>query len=139
MARKLAEAIRPHGVELRHAQATRVLATILDENQHTLAAKMKQPQSGTPHLSCSVPGCNDAAHVEVRLFDLYVGHSNDDTELFDQQDFTCPYLCLNHLGKNEEQAQGERRPRGLVRYPYTNKHMAQGYSIYRSLDSTKPS
>ena len=39
MARKLAEAIRPHGVELRHAQATRVLATILDENQHTAAIR----------------------------------------------------------------------------------------------------
>lgn len=74
----------------------------------------------------------------MRLFDLYLGYSDEDTNVFDQQDFTCPYLCLTHLRQNEEQAQGERRARGSVRYPYTNRHMAQGYSTYRLLDSATP-
>jgi len=42
MARKLAEALRPYDVELRHAEATRVLAAVLDENEHTLAANLDQ-------------------------------------------------------------------------------------------------
>lgn len=34
MARKLTETVRAHGVEVRHAQATRILGAVLDENQH---------------------------------------------------------------------------------------------------------
>lgn len=45
MARKLAEAFRSYGVELRHAEATRVLATVLGENEHTLAAKLDQTRA----------------------------------------------------------------------------------------------
>lgn len=45
MARKLAEALRPYDVELRHADATRVLATVLGENEHTLAAKLDQTRT----------------------------------------------------------------------------------------------
>lgn len=42
MARKLVEALRPYDMELRHAEATRVLAAVLGENEHTLAAKLNQ-------------------------------------------------------------------------------------------------
>jgi hypothetical protein len=35
--------------------------------------------------------------------------------------------------ENEAEAKGERKPRGLVRYPYSNRDNAQGFTIYRWL------
>jgi hypothetical protein len=77
---------------------------------------------------CSVPKCGDAAAVEVRLYDVY-----PDGTIFDERDFTCPYLCAHHLIENENGAKGERRPRGTVRYPHSNQDVAQGFTIYRWL------
>jgi hypothetical protein len=77
---------------------------------------------------CSVKGCAAPADVEVLLCDEYV-----DGEKFREQDFTCPHLCEQHRQENEKQAVGIRRPRGVVDYPYTNAHGAQGWSEYRRL------
>jgi hypothetical protein len=78
--------------------------------------------------SCSVDGCERRADVEARLYDVY-----HDGRIFDEQDHTCPYLCAHHVQQNEAEARGERKPRGMVRYPYTNSHSAQGFTIYRPL------
>lgn len=37
--------------------------------------------------------------------------------------------------ENEQEAKGLRKPRGSVSYPFSNKHHAQGFTIYRPLDS----
>ncbi len=73
---------------------------------------------------CSV--CNELAEYEVILYDYY----DFANETFYEQDYTCPFLCEKHMELNEQNAEGERRPRGRVDYPYTNKHLAQGYSKY---------
>jgi restriction endonuclease Mrr len=39
---------------------------------------------------------------------------------------------------NEDEAKGERRPRGIVYYPYTNKNVAQGYSKYNPIKEVYP-
>lgn len=80
---------------------------------------------------CSVSGCGKNAYVEVRLYDVYLAPYAP--EVFDERDSTCPYLCGKHLNENEKQARGERKPRGDVQYPYTNKHGAQGFTVYRVL------
>lgn len=132
MARKLTQSLAELGHRVPHAQATRVIASVLDSNEHALAAALKSssaPPSTGPH-KCSVDGCAAAANFEVRLFDIYL-HSAP--EVFDDVDYTCPYLCADHMRQNESQAQGERRPRGSVAYPYTNRHRAQGFTIYRPL------
>jgi hypothetical protein len=77
---------------------------------------------------CSVTGCGDAAAVEVRLYDVY-----PDGTLFDERDNTCPFLCSRHLVENENGANGVRKPRGIMRYPHSNRHFAQGFTIYRRL------
>ena len=84
---------------------------------------------------CSVPGCLDKAAVEVRLYDVYL--HGPEPSVFDERDFTCPYLCGEHFVENEHQANGARRPRGYVEYPYTNRHHAQGFTVYRNLDATR--
>ena len=78
---------------------------------------------------CSVAGCDNVATCEVILFDVYM----HDGSVFFEQDDTCPYLCAQHVLENEEGIKGERKPRGSVQYPFTNKNGAQGFSIYRPL------
>jgi len=78
---------------------------------------------------CSVDGCDNDATCEVILFDVYMHNGS----VFFERDFTCPYLCSQHVLENEKGAQGERRPRGDVLYPFTNKNNAQGFTIYRPL------
>lgn len=80
-----------------------------------------------PH--CAVDGCENEAEVEVILYDVYL----QPRHVFFEQDFTCPYLCLDHVVENEEKAEGERCPRGYVKYPHTNRNDAQGFNIYRPL------
>jgi hypothetical protein len=134
MARRLTEVMRSQGFPLRHAAASRAIAEILDVNEHSLASRLKASPDArlqAEHPQCAVDGCIAPAHVEVRLFDVYLHHV---PEVFDQQDQTCPFLCADHLRVNEEKAQGERRPRGSVIYPYTNRGRAQGFSTYRELN-----
>jgi hypothetical protein len=111
--------------------------------------------------NCAVDGCERQAYVEVMLYDIYE-FGDRSAEVFFEQDFTCPYLCSTHLYENEagatvawtpiEAPEGEplslaelqrlvvlpvmsreRKARGSVRYPYTNRHGAQGFSVYRPL------
>lgn len=81
---------------------------------------------------CSVDGCKQTAEFEVSLYDLYM----DEADSFLQIDFTCPHLCVDHMVENEEKAKGERKPRGFVEYPHTNKLKAQGFCIYRPFQRT---
>ncbi len=85
--------------------------------------------------NCSAPGCENAAVVEARLYDVYVDDPN--VLMFDERDFTCPFLCDAHVRENETRAKGERKPRGSVRYPFTNQHQAQGFTIYRPLQDSE--
>lgn len=89
-----------------------------------------------PGTTCSVEGCNKSAEYEVVLYDFYDFY--EEPEAFYEQDYTCPFLCQEHLDVNEKNAKGERRPRGTVYYPYTNKHSAQGYSKYNPLKEVYP-
>ena len=80
---------------------------------------------------CAVEGCNREATVEVILYDVYPF----ECDVFFERDFTCPHLCAEHMAENETRARGVRTPRGHVEYPFTNKHSAQGFTIYRPLDA----
>ena len=85
---------------------------------------------------CSVENCQNNAEFEVILYDFYDYY--DEPETFYAQDYTCPFLCQKHLDINEKNAEGERRPRGIVYYPYTNRHNAQGYSKYKPIKEVYP-
>jgi hypothetical protein len=80
---------------------------------------------------CRVTGCGRKAEFEVILYDVYWA----DEGVFFQQDFTCPYLCGAHMVENEMLAKGIREPRGFVQYPHSNRHQANGFTIYRPLAS----
>ncbi len=77
---------------------------------------------------CCVEGCAEEATAEVILYDVYTSG-----EVFFERDNTCSFLCTAHLIENERKAAGERKPRGHVNYPFTNRHGAQGFTIYRPL------
>ena len=49
------------------------------------------------NLKCAVKGCNQDAYVEVILYDVYPERKT----VFFERDFTCPYLCANHMAQNE--------------------------------------
>lgn len=85
---------------------------------------------------CSVENCENNAEFEVVMYDFYEYY--EEPETFYEQDYTCPFLCQKHLNINEENAEGERRPRGIVHYPYTNRHNAQGYSKYNPIKEVYP-
>jgi hypothetical protein len=51
---------------------------------------------------CAVGGCGKQADVEVILYDFY-----STGDVFFEQDFTCPYLCTEHLLENEAEAFSE--------------------------------
>jgi len=78
---------------------------------------------------CNIRGCKKPAEFEVFLYDVYL-HAED---VFFQRDFTCPFLCGEHMAENEQYASGIRAPREHVRYPYSNQEDAQGFTIYRPL------
>ena len=84
-------------------------------------------------IHCCVEGCRNDATCEVILFDVYIPGG----EVFFESDCTCPFLCAEHLVENEKGAQGERRPRGEVKYPHTNQNGAQGFTVYRPLGKMK--
>ena len=81
--------------------------------------------------TCRVDGCNRDADLEVILYDFYPIRG----EAFFERDHTCPFICKQHAIENEEQFKGERRPRGDSHYLYSNREGAQGFTIYRPLDS----
>jgi hypothetical protein len=80
---------------------------------------------------CSVKNCTRKADYRVILYDVYISEQ----DVFFKQDFTCPFICREHMAENESQARGERRPRGDTLYPYTNNQDAQGFTIYQPLDA----
>jgi hypothetical protein len=141
MARNLAKFLNEHAkIEIKHTLANKAIAFIFGHNEHSLSALIKngtntQPEVAPDGLSsghkCSAPECKHDATVEVRLFDLYM--LADSVKVFDETDITCPYLCDRHLEENESKAVGERKPRGSVKYPFSNRNFAQGFTTYRSL------
>jgi hypothetical protein len=84
---------------------------------------------------CAAERCSSPAAFEVILYDFYTELSGE--EVFWEQDFTCPFLCHRHVRENEASAKGEREPRGFVAYKFTNRHLAQGFSIYRPLNPSR--
>lgn len=85
---------------------------------------IKRTVNFAPGTNCSVDRCDNPAEYEVHLYDYY-DHLKYE---FFEQDFTCPFLCKTHMDENEENSRGEKKPRGYVIYPFTNKNGAQGYS-----------
>jgi hypothetical protein len=84
--------------------------------------------------SCSVPDCARFAEFEVYLYDYYPSQNIE----FFEQDYTCPFLCSDHMDENEREAKGERKPRGFVNYPFSNKTHAQGYTKYAPISDVYP-
>ena len=91
-------------------------------------------QEFTPGTKCAVSECKNEAEFEVILYDFYEKLDY----IFYEQDYTCPLICQYHLEENERLAVGDREPRQVVTYPYTNKHEAQGHSRYVPLTSIYP-
>ncbi|MGQ4288592.1 restriction endonuclease [Bacillus thuringiensis] len=83
---------------------------------------------------CTVDGCENKPDYEVYLYDYY----DFMNEEFLEQDYTCPFICEKHMQINERSAVGERKPRRVVRYPYTNKGGAQGYTRYQPILEVYP-
>ena len=48
-------------------------------------------------VKCSVDGCGNTAEFEVILYDIYMG-----SNIFFERDFTCPFLCFDHVIENEK-------------------------------------
>lgn len=90
--------------------------------------KRKKYQEYDTTTKCSVSECQNSADYEVYLYDYYAPPFNEE---FFEQDYTCPFLCEEHMYINESEAKGEKKPRGIVIYPYSNKHGAQGYTRYQ--------
>jgi CxxC motif-containing protein len=147
MARTLARFLKEHAdLEVKHTLANKAVAALFGLNEHSLAAAIKskdgvqleveENDSASSTHACSVAGCDNSADVEVRLYDVYLLSEN--SEIFDKLDHTCPYLCSLHVDENERKAKGERKPRGVTVYPYTNKERAQGFTTYRRLKKSDP-
>ncbi|MCY1009315.1 protein kinase [Nannocystis pusilla] len=81
---------------------------------------------------CSVRGCPHLADFEVFLYDRYSTGAE-----FLEQDYTCPFLCRAHAEENEWRAHGRRVARGNVRYEYSNRHGAQGYTKYKQISKAR--
>ncbi len=88
----------------------------------------KEKEQAQPQ--CAVTGCGQPAVAEVILYDVYP----HDGTIFFERDYTCPFICNKHLIENEAGAKGTRQNRGVVSYPHTNKHGAQGFTIYQPLE-----
>lgn len=129
-ARKKAKDLKRKSSDLKLSEAQEIVARELGfQSDFHLRQTEKKKLTKKERPRCSVSGCNHEADYKVYLYDYY----DYADEEFMEGDFTCPYLCSEHKHENEKSAVGERRPRGMVRYPYTNKGMAQGYTKYKEL------
>ena len=88
----------------------------------------------TPRL-CSVAGCDTFAPCEVLLYDVYT----DIEEVFIERDYTCPFLCRQHMVENELSCQGKREPGGDCAYLFTNQEQARGFTVYKPLSGADKS
>lgn len=75
---------------------------------------------------CSVVGCKNQADYEVIFYDYYTGLNHVHFE----QDYTCPFICDEHMQENEAMSRGVRQPRGDIDYPYSKKLGGQAYTKY---------
>jgi hypothetical protein len=95
--------------------------------------KRRAPKEPPPEKpKCCAPDCTRDACFIVYLYDIYPYYDGN-ADIFCQRDYTCPYLCDQHMAENEEKARGTREPRGFMQYPYTNRNRANGFTIYRWL------
>ncbi|HUP31777.1 MAG TPA: hypothetical protein VM184_02000 [Gaiellaceae bacterium] len=78
---------------------------------------------------CSVEGCPNLAAYEVVLYDFDLAEG----AVVFEPDADCPTICVEHAIENERKAEGERRPGGAVRYPYSNRGGRPGFILYRQL------
>ncbi|HEU4943014.1 MAG TPA: hypothetical protein VFT18_07090 [Gaiellaceae bacterium] len=78
---------------------------------------------------CAVEGCPNLAAYEAVHYDFDVAEG----AIVFEPDDACPTICVEHAIENERRAVGDRRPGGLVEYPYTNQRAAPGLTIYRQL------
>lgn len=85
----------------------------------------------TAGTKCSVEGCVNQAKYEVALYDYYPTTNQH----FFEQDRTCPFICEMHHDLNEAGAIGEKKPRRVVKYPFTNQYRAQGYTKYLLIEN----
>lgn len=97
-------------------------------------AKQTKYSNYEPGRRCSAVDCDHPAEFEVYLYDYYPSENEE----FFEQDFTCPFLCCEHMEENERRAKGDKRPRGYVEYPFSNGHGAQGYTKYAPLSEVYP-
>ena len=95
----------------------------------TAPARLHFINMGSIMEKCNIRGCKKSAEFEVMLYDVYMY----DELVFFERDFTCPFLCSEHMAENEMCASGTPAPRGYVRYPYSNQQGALGFTIYRSV------
>jgi hypothetical protein len=78
---------------------------------------------------CAVVGCPNLAAYEVRHYDFDVAEG----AVVFVVDEDCPTICIEHARENEHAATGERRPGGVIAYPYTNQAGRPGFSLYVQL------
>ena len=79
---------------------------------------------------CAVDGCPNLAAYEVLLYDFDLTEGAVVLEI----DETCPAICVEHALENERRAEGERGPGSTVRYPYSNRVGARGFTVYRQFE-----
>lgn len=76
--------------------------------------------------TCSVDGCKNQAEYEVIFYDYYTGINS----VHFAQDYTCPFICDEHMQENEAGSRGIREPRSHINYPFTKRHGGQAYTKY---------
>jgi len=90
-----------------------------------------------PKTKCSVENCSNDPDYLILLYDHY---SNGN--IFVEQDYTCPFLCEEHMQENERGIGNKgigdlRYPRSVNYYPYSNQNCAQGYTRYFPINYIK--
>src|SRR5690606_38866076 len=59
---------------------------------------------------CSVEGCSNQAEYEVLFYSYYV----EMNRVHFKQDYTCPFICDEHMQENEAMSVGVREPRSDI-------------------------
>ncbi len=92
---------------MKGVMANKAVAAILGFNEHSLAAAINtgpgvelafesNESLKSERPKCEVPDCDQDTDYEVRLYDIYLNLPFSDyskSEMFDEQDFTCPFIC----------------------------------------------
>ena len=97
----------------------------------------RRAKNGSFIRECAVEGCTSTELFSVWLNDTYRDSNNEIYDTFHEQDFTCPFLCKDHMEENKALSVWPHETSTRAKAPYSNRYHARGWTTYKRTRKTR--